>query len=400
MSSWGNHDNAANAPYWAINSTLVSVDNQPVGTRPTAANVASLYGNTTPDVYTTGETLGLFLVDTIEEFAGADQVTDVSIIQGGTQYMEAPAVTFSGGGGSSAAATASISGGVVTNIQVTNNGSSYETVPTVTIQAPFVTLNLASSSVVSTSTYKFTYTAHRWNTGDEVMYAPNGSGRLRGDVVTANGQSSAVVNTSTNIITSVAHPFQTGDEVYYEKSGSNPIGGLTTGTSYFAQRLSADTFALYDTYAHVIRQNTIPDGLGIIDLTGLGNGNADTFKYIFNTNQKYYVIKTGANDFQLARTYAFATAGSPTPIHISALFMPNNGSTFTLTSGNATADADKGLGAQDGANTGFTHAAHVGWNIKKTGEGGRAGRVQWETLVALANPIGDNSSDNITLPGA
>jgi hypothetical protein len=67
MSSWGNYDNAANAPYWAVNSTLTTVDNQPVGTRPTAANVALLYGNTTPDVYTTGETIGLFMVDSAEE---------------------------------------------------------------------------------------------------------------------------------------------------------------------------------------------------------------------------------------------------------------------------------------------------------------------------------------------
>jgi hypothetical protein len=67
MSSWGNKDNAANAPYWAINSALTTVDAQPVGTRPTAANVALLYGNTTPNVYTTNETVGLFLVDAAEE---------------------------------------------------------------------------------------------------------------------------------------------------------------------------------------------------------------------------------------------------------------------------------------------------------------------------------------------
>jgi hypothetical protein len=67
MSSWGNNDNAANAPYWAVNAALTSVDNQPVGTRPTAANVALLYGNTTPDVYITNETVGLFLVDAAEE---------------------------------------------------------------------------------------------------------------------------------------------------------------------------------------------------------------------------------------------------------------------------------------------------------------------------------------------
>ena len=29
--------------------------------------------------------------------------------------------------------------------------------------------------------------------------------------------------------------------------------------------------------------------------------------------------------------------------------------------------------------------AHVGWNLKTTGSGGRAGRIQFETLVALTN---------------
>jgi hypothetical protein len=67
MSSWGNNDNAANAPYWAVNSTLVSVDRQPVRTRPTAANVALLYGNTSSNVYTSNETIGLFMIDAAEE---------------------------------------------------------------------------------------------------------------------------------------------------------------------------------------------------------------------------------------------------------------------------------------------------------------------------------------------
>ena len=67
MSSWGNYDNAANAPYWAVNSTLTTVDAQPVSVRPSAANVALLYGNTTANVYTTNETIGLFMVDAAEE---------------------------------------------------------------------------------------------------------------------------------------------------------------------------------------------------------------------------------------------------------------------------------------------------------------------------------------------
>lgn len=64
MPSWGNYDNAANAPYWAVNSTVVNVQNAKVNfSAPTAANVARLYANTTPNVYTVGETIGLFAID-------------------------------------------------------------------------------------------------------------------------------------------------------------------------------------------------------------------------------------------------------------------------------------------------------------------------------------------------
>tara|TARA_A200000159_G_C7299041_1_gene329220 strand:- start:135 stop:422 length:288 start_codon:yes stop_codon:yes gene_type:complete len=31
--------------------------------------------------------------------------------------------------------------------------------------------------------------------------------------------------------------------------------------------------------------------------------------------------------------------------------------------------------------------AHAGWNLKTTGSGGRAGRIQYETLVCLTNSV-------------
>jgi hypothetical protein len=67
MPSWGNKDAAANAPYWAVNSTIVNAANTKIAaSAPTAENVAKLYANTTADVYTVGETIGLFAVDTQE----------------------------------------------------------------------------------------------------------------------------------------------------------------------------------------------------------------------------------------------------------------------------------------------------------------------------------------------
>jgi hypothetical protein len=76
MSSWGNNDNAANAPYWAVNSTIMNVRQVELqNSAPTAANVALLYGNTTADVYTTGQTIGLFGVDAQESLATHAQHT-------------------------------------------------------------------------------------------------------------------------------------------------------------------------------------------------------------------------------------------------------------------------------------------------------------------------------------
>jgi hypothetical protein len=40
-------------------------------------------------------------------------------------------------------------------------------------------------------------------------------------------------------------------------------------------------------------------------------------------------------------------------------------------------------------------AAHVGWVLRTVGEGGRAGRVQYETLVAMSGISGDASDDTI-----
>lgn len=67
MPSWGNKDAAANAPYWAVNSTIVNADNVKANyAAPTAANVELLYANTTANVYTVNETIGLFAVDAQE----------------------------------------------------------------------------------------------------------------------------------------------------------------------------------------------------------------------------------------------------------------------------------------------------------------------------------------------
>jgi hypothetical protein len=63
-------------------------------------------------------------------------VENFANLYGGSGYTNAPTVTISGGGGSGAQASATISGGVVTAINIINPGSGYTSAPTVTIAAP------------------------------------------------------------------------------------------------------------------------------------------------------------------------------------------------------------------------------------------------------------------------
>ncbi len=60
MTLWGNTDANTSAPKYAPNYVRIS---------PNANNVNALYGNTTSDVFVTGQTIGLFGVDVNEEQA-------------------------------------------------------------------------------------------------------------------------------------------------------------------------------------------------------------------------------------------------------------------------------------------------------------------------------------------
>jgi hypothetical protein len=62
-----------------------------------------------------------------------------------------------------------------------------------------------------------------------------------------------------------------------------------------------------------------------------------------------------------------------------------------------------GISVTETANTGGgranTAGAHAGWVMRKEGTGGRAGRIQTETLVAMGSMTGDFATANTTYPG-
>jgi len=289
MSSWGNNDNAANAPYWAVNTVVKT--NAPSAAASSAANVALLYGNTQFQAYTQDTTVGLFLVDATETTVGGDNVTDISLSNQGAGYVEAPTITITASGGAyNASATASIASGKVSNITVANTGVGYTSDPTITINIPVLTTPLASVIVAN----------------NVIMY-------------TGHGQANSAA-------------------LVYNWNGVANIGGITNANTYYVVPVDANRFSLATSAANAANNS-------VIDITTTGGAG------------QYFAIVDATR---------------------------------------ATAIASRGLSQSvDGSE----HATHIGWNIKTVGSGGRAGRVQYETLVAISQVIGDGS-DDITLPDA
>jgi hypothetical protein len=118
-----------------------------------------------------------FGMDTTEITAGSDNITSVGVANEGARYLEAPAVTFSGGAGSSAAATATIAGGVVTAVTITNTGTGYTSVPTVAIAIPRRTI---PTTGITIATDTIAYTAHGLSAGDAVKYFHGGGAAATG----------------------------------------------------------------------------------------------------------------------------------------------------------------------------------------------------------------------------
>lgn len=164
-----------------------------------------------------GNSTKVFGVDsTAENFDSSGRIVEVAVANAGTGYIETPNVSFSGGGGSGAAATATVSGGSVASIALTNNGSSYENVPSVFVDIPRRTI------------------------------------------------ATTAVNTTAETITYTAHGMPTGEEITYRNGGGTALAGLTHNAVYYAIRVDADTFKVASSAANATAGTAI-------NLTGAGN---------------------------------------------------------------------------------------------------------------------------------
>ena len=111
-----------------------------------------------------------------------------------TNAQAGTAIDFTGGSsnvgnnsqtltGDTAAATATVSGGVVTGITVTDVGSDYQSTPSVTVEVPKMTI---PTSAVNASSNVITFAGHGLSDTDQITYNQVGGGTLMTNVT--NGQ--------------------------------------------------------------------------------------------------------------------------------------------------------------------------------------------------------------------
>ena len=321
----------------------------------------------------------VFGVDNTEIGVGGDNVASVALIQGGARYLEVPPVTFSGGGGASAAATASIAGGLVTAVAVTNTGSSYETVPTVAIAKP---RRVIPTSGITTATDTIAYTAHGLVANEEVKYV-NGGGASATGLTTATSYFVATAGLAANAF-EVKAAAGTGTLVATVAT-SGTAGQFTCGASTLAV---GDRLTITGTLA----------GTGTI--TGYTTGTTYKVSAVTGTspNVTGFTLTTEAAGaiVTTAGTLTGLTYTTETVIDITGT--GNNAQYFEIqaSADQATATAAKGTGE-----TG-TSAAHSGWVLRTVGTGANAGRVKHEVLVALSkNAIASSdAADDIEFPDA
>jgi hypothetical protein len=300
------------------------------------------------------------------------KVVEVGVATGGSLYVEVPGVSFTGGGGQDAAATATISGGVVTSIAVTDNGFSYENVPTVVIAPPVLTV---PTSGVNTSTDTISYTAHGRVAGDALKYQDGGSTAATG------------LTDNTTYYVAIAGRTANAFKVKAANTSVTLAGVAISGTGgQFTNTAAA--LAVGD-------RVTITGTLGGTgSITGYATGNVYKVSAITGTSPNV----TGFTLTTEAGSALTTTTGTPTGLTYTAETVVdisgtgNNAQYFEISAGTtATAVAALGGGTETGESE--SNITHTGWVRRTTGTGGRAGRVFYETLVAGGSITGDQADD-------
>jgi len=410
-----------------------------------------------------GDTSFVYGVDTTEETAGGDNVVNIQIATAGTGYLEAPtatvaaptAVTIATTAVSTTADTITVTNHrMLTGTKVTYSAASGTVLGGLTdatayyvIRVTDDTLKVASSlanaqagtaiDLTGTGNSSQTFTGDTATVGTvtfasgavtAVPLTAGGTGYITAPTITIAAPKRTIptsgITASTDTIAYTAHGLSAGDAVVYNNGGSTSATGLTSGTTYYVATAGRTANAFEVKAANTtgtIAATVATSGTGgqftcgnstlavgdRVTITGTLGGTGTITSYATGTTYKVSAV-TGTSPsvtgFTLTTEAAVAlvtTVGTPTGLTYSTGTViditgtGNNAQYFEIqaTADQATAVASLGAGA------GGTHVTHAGWVRKTVGTGGRAGRVHYETLVAMGS-INADAADDLVLPDA
>jgi hypothetical protein len=228
----------------------------------------------------------------------------------------------------------------------------------------------------------------------------------------------------------VVHITVTNNGSGYTSNTANGTFTITLGGANTGLALSANAFGVANSTGRIASVSVLNNGNNYITsptfvlpapattgfnansaVTGGTGGGANSTIAI--SSAPYFIagdIVTYANS---AGNTAISPLANQTQYYVN--FANNTVVALSLTNSSAVADRitlTKGLTETGHSLTGQTAAAtvvtggaknkgmaHAGWNVRTVGTGGRAGRVQYETLVAMGTIQGDGA-DDLVLPDA
>lgn len=348
------------------------------------ANVdVNLYGNTTMGAFIPNIATGVFAVNAAMLGTTGGGIELGRVVNSGSGYSANAAVTLTVvSGGSGATANATVVNGHVTALNANQAGTGYMAEPTVTIAAP-TALNVSANNTSFEPT------------GSNSNFSANTNG----------------VTTNTFIVIATANTtFLPNAKVLYTVPAGNTALSPLVGNTYYWVAFSNTTVVSLAQSLASAQANTPVNTLnpGATAMTGelalaydvilLSTANS----LFVPGDQLYYGVPTGNTAVPplSPNTWYYVVFSNTTSLAISATsggpniaFTPSftGTQTHTLTGVTATGVFD--------VSSAVPQVTSAGWVFRTEGSGGRAGRVQYETLVAM-HSIGVNGTTSTGVYGA
>lgn len=365
---------------------------------------SAMFNNTTIGAFIGDMAVGIFGVSANEAGYYAGNVALGRVTFGGSGYgantVNATLTVVSGGTGAFVNGIANTTAGGalagrITGFNITA-GSGYIAPPTMALAAP-AAINIYANTA----------------NGIPLPTANN----IYSNSTTIDGTNHVIKIATANTLWNV------GDRLYYAVPATNTaITGLTANSYYYVSFANSSSIALAATLggSNIAIVNTAANETHTIQGDGTYIKVATASSKWQANDRFYYGVPTSntALGGLTGNSYYYVTYANTSGIKISATKGGANitfGAASVPTAGSPeihTIQGDTATGVLETTGSDVQGVAHAGWVVRREGTGGRAGRVHYETLVAMGSlgaqtaaygtPATTNnaSTDNIIFPGA